>query len=111
MTAYAVAHLRNITVNQGVIDYLKGIDATLTPYEGRFIIHGGPKEELEGRFTDDLIVLAFPNLAAARDWYRSADYQALAPLRTQAADGDVFLIDGVDKDHKATDIIAGLIAI
>ncbi|WP_137153612.1 DUF1330 domain-containing protein [Rhizobium sp. FKL33] len=111
MTAYAVAHLRNITINPGIIDYLTGIDATLAPYDGRFIIHGGPKDELEGRFADDLIVIAFPDLAAARSWYRSAAYQALASLRTQAADGDVFLIDGVDPDHKATDIIAGLIAV
>jgi uncharacterized protein (DUF1330 family) len=108
MTAYAVAHLRNITVNQGVIDYLKGIDATLAPYEGCFIIHGGPKDELEGHFTGDLIVIAFPDLDAARGWYRSAVYQALAPLRTQAAEGDVFLIDGVDPDHKATDILESL---
>ncbi|MCV3764009.1 DUF1330 domain-containing protein [Rhizobium sp. TRM95796] len=108
MTAYAVAHLRAITVDQGVVDYLEGIDATLAPYDGRFIIHGGPKEELEGHFTDDLIVIAFPDLDAARGWYRSPDYQALAPLRIQAAEGDVFLIDGVDADHRATDILKGL---
>ena len=108
MTAYAIGHLRNVTLNQGIIDYLHGIDATLEPFGGRFIIHGGPKDEREGRFTDDLIAISFPNLCAARDWYNSAAYQALIPLRAQGAEGEIFLIDGVDRDHKATDILQGL---
>lgn len=108
MTAYAIGHLRNVTLNQGILDYLHGIDATLEPFGGRFIIHGGPKDELEGRFADDLIVISFPDLGAARGWYDSAAYRALVPLRVQGADGDVFLIDGVDSDHKATDILEGL---
>ncbi|WEJ35063.1 DUF1330 domain-containing protein [Devosia sp. SD17-2] len=107
MTAYAIGHLRNVTLNQGIADYLRGIDATLEPFGGNFIIHGGPKDELEGRFTNDLIVISFPNLDAARRWYNSAAYQALIPLRMQGAEGEVFLIDGVDDHHKATDILQG----
>ena len=107
MTAYAIGHLRNVTLNQGIADYLCGIDATLEPFGGRFIIHGGPKDELEGQFGDDLIVISFPDLDAARGWYVSAAYQALVPLRKQGSEGDVFLIDGVDHDHKATDILTG----
>lgn len=105
MTAYAIAHLRDVTLNQGIVDYLRGIDATLEPFDGRFIIHGGQKDEVEGGFADDLIVISFPNLGAARDWYKSAAYQVLVPLRKQGADGEVFLIEGVDRDHKATDIL------
>ncbi|MTH80165.1 DUF1330 domain-containing protein [Paracoccus aestuariivivens] len=108
MTAYAIGHLRNITMNTGVIDYLHRIDATLAGFGGRFIIHGGPKHELEGSFTDDLIVIAFPDLEAARSWYGSASYQAILPLRRQGAEGEVFLIEGVDPDHKATDILQDL---
>lgn len=107
MTAYAIGHLRNVTLNQGIADYLRGIAATLEPFGGNFIIHGGPKDELEGRFTDDLIVISFPNLDAARHWYNSAAYQTLIPLRTQGAEGEVFLINAVDDHHKATDILRG----
>ena len=107
MTAYAIGHLRNVTLSQDIAEYLSGIDATLRPFSGNFIIHGGPKDELEGRFTDDLIVISFPNLEAARRWYNSAAYQALIPLRERWAEGEVFLIDGVDHSHKATDILQG----
>ncbi|MDZ4312807.1 MAG: DUF1330 domain-containing protein [Cypionkella sp.] len=107
MTAYAVAHLHNVTVNQGILDYLHGIDATLAPFEGHFIIHGGPREQLEGQSGGDLIVIAFPTITAARKWYASAAYKALIPLRQQGSEGEVFLIEGVDANHRATDILAG----
>jgi uncharacterized protein (DUF1330 family) len=53
----------------------------------------------------DLIVISFPNLEQARGWYESAAYQAIIGLRTRNAAGTVFLIDGVDDDHRGTDIL------
>jgi len=107
MTAYAVGQLRDVDLNQGIVDYLHGIDATLAPFKGRFIIHGGRKDALEGRPDNDLIVIAFPSLEAARGWYASPTYQALIPLRRQGSKGEVFLIDGVPESHRATDILDG----
>ena len=43
--AYAVAHLRNVNMGPPIEEYLQRIDATLEPFGGRFLIHGG---ELEG---------------------------------------------------------------
>ncbi|MGA0613820.1 DUF1330 domain-containing protein [Paracoccus sp. KR1-242] len=105
MTAYAVGQLRNVQINDGIVDYLQGIDATLAPFEGRFIIHGGARETLEGNPTDDLIVIAFPSKGAAQAWYASPAYQALIPLRLQGAEGDVYLMEGVGAEHRATDIL------
>ncbi|MGN7295430.1 DUF1330 domain-containing protein [Rhizobium sp. SAFR-030] len=105
MTAYAVGLLRNVRLNDGIVAYLCGIDATLEPFGGRFIIHGGRKEVLEGAPSDDLIVIGFPTMEAARSWYASPAYQALIGLRSQGADGDVFLMEGVDEAHRATDIL------
>lgn len=106
MTTYAVGHLRNVDVNADIVAYLQKIDATLAPFGGYFIIHGGEKTVLEGGFSSDLIVIAFPDRASAQDWYGSDAYRAILPLRTLNSRGDVFLIDGVDRDHKATDILA-----
>ena len=107
MPAYAIAHLRNVTLNRGLVDYLEQIDATLVPFGGRFLIHGGAKMFCEGEVTDDIVVLAFPGMDRARAWYDSPDYQAIKPLRMQGAEGEVFLIEGVDDDHRATDILPG----
>lgn len=107
MTAYAVGHLRNVAMGPDIVDYLERIDATLAPFDGRFVVHGGPKEVLEGDWPGDLIVIAFPDRAAARGWYDSAAYRAILPLRTAHSEADVILVDGVGAGHKAPDVLAG----
>ncbi|KAA2211558.1 DUF1330 domain-containing protein [Teichococcus oryzae] len=105
MTCYAIGLLHDVRMGADIVTYLEGIDATLAPFGGRFLIHGGPCEVLEGSGGSDLIVIAFPDRAAARSWYGSPAYQALLPLRRCNARGEVFLIDGVEEGHQATDIL------
>ena len=108
MPAYAVAHLRDVHVGPDIVDYIRRIDETLTPFGGRFLIHGGPVEVLEGTWHGDLIVIAFPDRSQARAWYDSPAYRRILPLRTGNSTGDTFFIDGVSDGHKATDVLAGL---
>ncbi|RVU39172.1 DUF1330 domain-containing protein [Hwanghaeella grinnelliae] len=105
MTCYAIGHLRDVEMGEEIIAYLDRIDATLTPYQGEFIIHGGEKHHLEGLFQGDMIVIAFPDRDQAQAWYESPEYRQILPLRRRHSSGDVFLIDGVGSDHKATDIL------
>ncbi|WP_264210697.1 DUF1330 domain-containing protein [Leisingera thetidis] len=105
MTCYAIGHLRQVEMGSGIIAYVEGIDATLAPFQRRFIILGGEKQMLEGQFQGDLIVIAFPDRQCAEAWYHSPAYQALLPRRTEHSEGEVFLLEGVDADHKATDVL------
>lgn len=105
MTCYAVGYLKNIRMCPELIAYIETIDATLAPFDGRFIIHGGEKHLLEGEAAGDLIVISFPDSENARNWYRSPAYQAILPYRLENSDGLVFLIEGVDAGHRATDIL------
>jgi uncharacterized protein (DUF1330 family) len=107
MPAYAVGHLHDVNVGPEIVEYLKRIDATLEPFGGQFIIHGGRVTILEGSWSGDLIVIAFPDRENARAWYESSAYRQILPLRTRNAQGDVFFIEGVSADHKATDVLAG----
>src|SRR3546814_15442195 len=77
-------------------------------FGGRYIIHGGPKAVLEGDWRGDIIVVAFPDRAAAAAWYDSPAYQAIKPLRTAHSEGDVVLVDGVGADHRATAVLQSL---
>ena len=106
MTAYAVADLHRVEMGPAIVAYLERIDATLVPFGGRYIIHGGRKTVLEGAWAGDLIVIAFPDRASAAAWYASPAYQAIKPLRTAHSLGDVVLVDGVGADHRATDVLA-----
>ena len=105
MAAYAVGHLTRVEMGPEIVEYLRKIDATLAPFDGRFLIHGGRAEGLDGVWQGDLIVIAFPDLDRARAWYNSEAYRRILPLRTGKSDGAVFLIDGVGEDHRATDIL------
>src|SRR5690606_20770499 len=61
MSAYAIAHLRQVTMGPDIVAYLARIDATLGPFGGGFPIHGGPVDLLEGSWTGDLIAIEFPD--------------------------------------------------
>jgi uncharacterized protein (DUF1330 family) len=52
---------------------------------------------LEGAAPDGAIVLEFPSADEALAWYQSADYQAAIPHRQQAADYDMFIVDGLTR--------------
>jgi uncharacterized protein (DUF1330 family) len=106
MTAYAIAHMRQVTRNAEVVEYLQKIDATLAPYDGHFIVHGGEVEVLEGSWPGFVIAIEFPDLAAARAWYASDAYQAILGLRLRNSDSDAVIVNGVSKDHLATDVLA-----
>lgn len=109
MSAYGFAYLWNVDVGPGIVEYLQRIDETLAPFGGRFIAHGGTIEHLEGSLPEGAaIILEFPDLARARDWYASPAYAAIKALRTDNAEGHLFLVDGVSADHKATDVLAAI---
>jgi uncharacterized protein (DUF1330 family) len=62
---------------------------------GRFVVRGGPVELLEGGWDPlRIVVMEFPDRAAARAWYQSDDYQAIAPIRRGASTTDVILVEG-----------------
>ncbi|MCM2412118.1 MULTISPECIES: DUF1330 domain-containing protein [unclassified Streptomyces] len=96
MTAYAIAHLQpEGPPNSEVIDYIDGMQSTMDPFGGRFLVHVAQHEVLEGEWPGAIVVLEFPDIEAARAWYASPDYRKLAPLRTRNIAGAVVLVDGV----------------
>jgi uncharacterized protein (DUF1330 family) len=106
MATYAVGILRDVKMGPPIVEYLERIDATLTPFDGHFIVHGGTPSMREGTSPGALIVIEFPDRARAEGWYGSPAYREILPLRTENSTGTVFIIDGVDRDHRATDVLA-----
>lgn len=105
MPAYAVAILSDTQLNDEIRAYLERIDLTLEPYEGRYIVHGGPYLQMEGEPTGDLVVIEFPTLDQASQWYDSPAYREIKPLRTNNSVGTLFLVQGVPSGHRATDLL------
>ncbi|WP_406281520.1 DUF1330 domain-containing protein [Nocardia sp. NBC_00881] len=99
MSAYGFAHLRDRTPHADILEYLERIQATLDPFGGRFVIHGPPTEVVEGSWPGSMVLIDFPSMTEAREWYRSPAYQAILPLRTDHIEGDLLLIEGVDPNY------------
>lgn len=105
MTAYAVAVIRETRFGPEIKQYLQRIDATLAPYSGRYRVHGGPYEPLEGTWSSDLVIIEFPSMQQAKAWCDSEAYAAIRPLRTAHTEGDVLLVQGVPDGHRGVDLL------
>ena len=93
-----------------ITKYLRLIDATLEPFEGRFLVHGAGPEVVEGSLEGDIVIIEFPSLDSARGWYHSDGYQEIAPFRVENSTSTVVFIDGVPAGHRATDVLGGVAA-
>lgn len=105
MPAYAIAQLNDVQLGPEIAEYLRHIDGTLSPFGGRFLIHGAEPEVVEPGWTGHIVVIAFPDLASARGWYESAAYQAILPLRARNSTSTAFLIEGTKDGYQAKDLV------
>ncbi|WP_020523646.1 DUF1330 domain-containing protein [Catelliglobosispora koreensis] len=99
MSAFAIAHLRTPQINVDVLEYLDRIQATITPFSGRFRVHGPTVEVVEGNWPGSIVVIEFPDRESATGWYKSQAYQEILPLRTRHIEGDAIIVDGVPADY------------
>jgi uncharacterized protein (DUF1330 family) len=80
--------------------YAAQVAATLSGYDARFLVRGGTIEPLEGEGPPPrTVVLEFPSLTRAREWYYSDGYQALIPIRQSASVANSFLVEGADESR------------
>lgn len=106
MKHYAIAYLRNVSVGADIVEYLERIDATLAPFGGHFLVHGAQPESIEGEWEGAPIVIEFPDRDSLYGWYESAAYREILALRTENSDSVVIFVEGVDRTHMATDVLA-----
>jgi uncharacterized protein (DUF1330 family) len=68
-------------------EYRGQVLATLTPFGGELVFRGNQVRARSGDCPHaDLVVSRFASLTDADGWHNSAAYQALIPLRKEAAD-------------------------
>ena len=68
-------------------EYRRQVPATLAPWGAELVFRGNRLVVLAGEHQHtDVVVIRFPDRKAIDGWHSSAAYQALIPLRQQAAD-------------------------
>ena len=95
MPAYVIGDVREAWDAEALQEYRRRNTDAVAAHGGRFLIRGGEHELLEGEWdTLRIVVMEFPDTAAARAWWESADYEAIKPLRRGASKTNIILVDG-----------------
>lgn len=89
-SAYLVGHI-TVKNTKAWAEYGSKVPGTLVPWGGELLFRGKRAAVLAGAGKHtDIVVIRFPNMPALDSWFSSAAYQALIPIRTQAAEVDLF---------------------
>ena len=95
MPAYVLAEIE-ITNPDGYKEYSQQVPATIEKFGGRFLHRGGPVSLLEGEWPERRrVLIEFPDAAAARKWWDSAEYAKPKALRKANSKGRLILLEGL----------------
>lgn len=87
--AYLIGHI-TVKDQKKWAEYRNKVSATLEPWGAEVILRGKLSSVLSGSHAHlDTVVIRFPDLAALNNWHSSPGYQALIPLRQEAAEMDL----------------------
>lgn len=95
MAGYVIVEV-DVTDPEPYEAYRTRVPATLERYGGRFVVRGGAVQALEGGWQPRrLVVLEFPSVERAREWYASPEYQQILPIREWYARSRAVIVEGV----------------
>lgn len=75
-------------------EYKKHTFATIQKFGGRFVVRGSKTESLEGDWNPErLVILEFPDVQTAKDWWSSPEYTIAKNIRYRAADSKMLVVE------------------
>jgi len=94
MPAYVIVEV-TIHDHKEYEEYKKLTPASITAYGGKFVIRGAKTESLEGDWNPErIVVLEFPTIERAREWYNSKEYAPAKKIRHKNAASKMILVEG-----------------
>jgi uncharacterized protein (DUF1330 family) len=76
-------------------DYKKLTPAAVAAYDGKFVVRGGQAEALEGEWQPErIVVLEFPTVELAKEWWNSEMYSEAKSIRQRAATTKMIVVQG-----------------
>lgn len=94
MAAYLIANV-DVKDPEKYQGYSAQTPGLIEKYGGRFLVRGGECDQLEGsQPLARVVVVEFADMAAARAFYHSPEYQEVLKIRQAAAESQVFLVEG-----------------
>jgi len=95
VAGYVIA-IVEMTNAEGYRRYSEQVPATIAKYGGRYLVRGGKTEVREGEWPGPrTVIIEFPSLARALEWYESPEYKPLRPIRQANSRARIAFFEGV----------------
>ncbi|HEX9513122.1 MAG TPA: DUF1330 domain-containing protein [Puia sp.] len=95
MPAYVIVDV-SIQDHKEYEEYKKLTPATIAAFNGKFVARGGLTLTLEGDWKPErLVVLEFPTVDRANEWWNSETYSEAKAIRQRAATTKMIIVEGV----------------
>ena len=94
MVAYVISNVE-VFDNDAYGEYGRLAIPAIDKYNGKFLTRGGAAEVLEGGWTAHrIVVVEFPSVDQAKDFYNSPEYTEARKKREGAADFNMMVVEG-----------------
>jgi uncharacterized protein (DUF1330 family) len=95
MAAYVISEIE--TLDPTLLERYRSLAAaTIAQYGGRYIVRGGAVETIEGGpVPERIVIVEFPTLERAGEWYRSPEYAEALEVRQSALNRRLLFVEGV----------------
>jgi len=95
MSAYVISDVRPLDPD-AIRAYRDLAQATIAKYGGRYIVRGGAIDRIEGDWNPNMLVIVeFPTMGCAREWYRSSEYAEALKVRQTALQRNLIFVEGI----------------
>ncbi len=75
-------------------EYVSQVPMTMKPFGAKMLVRGKVQKILSGTYHHQIeAVFEFPSVAAIENWYASDAYQALIPIRDEAAHMNIVILE------------------
>lgn len=95
MSAYVIVEI-DVHDPQLYEEYKKLTPGSLVLFGGKFVVRGGQADALEGDWQPKrIVVLEFPSVAKAKEWWDSDTYRHARGIRQRASHTRMIVVEGV----------------
>ena len=95
MPAYVIVEV-TIHVQNLYDEYKLLTPDTIAAFDGKFVVRGGKSEVLEGGWNPDrIVILEFPSVERAKEWWHSEQYTQAKAIRQRAAHTKMIVVPGL----------------
>lgn len=95
VAGYVIVDLE-VTDPEAFNEYRQQVAPTIEAYGGRYLVRGGSVETVEGEWKPKrVVVLEFPSVQRAKEWWSSEEYREPKALRQRAAETHLIIVEGL----------------